>query len=246
MALGSSQILDGVSVANEDILAFDGTEFTMYFDGSDVGIGGLAISAFAIVDDDEILMSFTSSTSVLGIGTVDDSDIVKFTATSLGSSTVGSFELYFDGSDVGLSSSSEDIDALELLPNGNLLISTLGNLSVSGASGRDEDLFQFIPATLGQTTAGAWSLYFDGSDVRLSRSSEDIDGLSVDAATGDIYLSTVGSFSVSGLSGRDEDAFAFSPTSTGSSTSGSFSSPLFFDGSTEGISSNDIKAFDLP
>ena len=245
MALGSSQVVDGVSVANEDILAFDGTEFTMYFDGSDVGIGGLALSAFAIIGDDEILMSFTSSTSALGIGTVDDSDIVKFHATSLGSSTEGWFEFYFDGSDVGLSSSSEDIDALELLPNGNLLISTLGSLSVSGASGRDEDLFQFIPATLGPTTAGAWSLYLDGSDVRLSRSAEDIDGVAVDTA-GEIYLSTLGSFSVSGLSGRDEDVFAFSPTSTGSSTSGTFSSPLFFDGSTHGISSNDIKAFDLP
>ena len=245
LALGSSQVVDGVSVAHEDILAFDGTDFTMYFDGSDVGIGSLALSAFAIVDDDEILMSFTSSTSALGIGLVDDSDIVKFNATSLGSSTAGSFELYFDGSDVGLSSSSEDIDALEVLPNGNLLVSTLGKLSAPGASGRDEDLFEFVPTSLGQTTAGAWSLYFDGSDISLSRGSEDIDSVAV-GATGDIYLSAIGNFSVSGLSGRDEDIFAFNPASTGSSTSGNFSSPLFLDGSAEGIASNDIKAFDLP
>jgi len=217
----------------------------MYFDGSDVGIGGLALSAFAIVDEDEILMSFTSSTSALGIGTVDDSDIVRFNATSLGSSTAGSFEFYFDGSDVGLSRSSEDIDALELLPNGNLLISTMGSFSASGTSGRDEDLFEFVPASLGPTTVGNWSRYFDGSDVSISRSAEDVDGVAVDAA-GDIYLSTIGSFSVSGLSGRDEDIFVFSPTSTGSTTSGSFSSPLFFDGSSEGIASNDVKAFDLP
>ncbi len=38
---------------------------------------------------------------------------------------------------------------------------------------------------------------------------------------------------MSGLLGRSEDVFAFSPTSAGSSTSGYFRSPLFVDGSSE-------------
>ncbi len=135
LTLISSQTVNGVSVANEDILAFDGTDFAMYFDGSDVGVGGFAISAFAIVDSDEILMSFSASGSVPGIGTVDDSDIVKFTATSLGDVTAGSFDLYFDGSDVGLTRSGEDIDALELLPNGHLLISTVDGLGAQATPG---------------------------------------------------------------------------------------------------------------
>ena len=50
---------------------------------------------------------------------------------------------------------------------------------------------------------------------------------------------------MSGLLGRSEDVFAFSPTSAGSSTSGYFRSPLFFDGSSESISSDEIKAFYL-
>ena len=87
---------------------------------------------------------FTSSGSVPGVsGTVDDSDIVKFTATSLGASTAGSFELYFDGSDVGLGSSSdEDIYALAVDTTGEIYLSTRGNFSVSGLSGADEDVWR--------------------------------------------------------------------------------------------------------
>ena len=33
--------------------------------------------------------------------------------------------------------------------------------TVTGATGRDEDLLLFAPSSLGETTAGAWSLYFD-------------------------------------------------------------------------------------
>jgi len=84
-SLSSGTTVDGLSVANEDIIAFDGTGFSKYFDGSDVGVGGHRIDGFAIISGDEIIMSFSSSGSVPGIsGTVDDSDIVKFTATSLG------------------------------------------------------------------------------------------------------------------------------------------------------------------
>ncbi|MBM3925898.1 MAG: hypothetical protein FJ320_07925 [SAR202 cluster bacterium] len=190
-------------------------------------------------------MSFTSAGTVPGIGTVDDSDIVKFTATSLGDTTAGSFSMYFDGSDVGLSSSSETIDTLEVLPDGRLLISTTGSISVPGVFGADEDLVAFMPSSLGPNTAGTWSMYFDGSDVGLSSSSEDVTGAAVDSA-GKIYLSTEGSFSVPGVSGANEDVFVFTPTSLGNTTAGTYQSTLFFDGSVYGLSGNAIGGIDLP
>ncbi len=246
LSLSSGTSVGGLSVANEDIIAFDGTGFSKYFDGSDVGVGGHRIDGFVIINSDEIIMSFSSSGSVPGIsGTVDDSDIVKFTATSLGDYTAGSFELYFDGSDVGLTRSGEDIDAIELLPDGRLLISTRGSFSVPGLSGKDEDISTFTPTSLGPNTAGTWVRYFDGSDVGLgSSSSEDIYALALDA-TGKIYLSSKGDFSVSGVSGRDEDVFVFTPSSLGSTTRGTFATTLFFDGSAYGLSSNDIYGIDL-
>jgi len=243
-SLGSSGTVGGLSVANEDIVAFDGSAFTLLFDGSDVGLSSFTIDAFAVTGPTEILLSFTSSGTVGGVA-MDDSDIVKFTATSLGPTTAGTFSMYFDGSDVGLTTSDEDVDAIELLPNGQLLVSTTGSVSVSGVSGADEDLLRFSPTSLGATTAGTWTLYFDGSDVGLTSSAEDVDGVAVDAS-GQVYLSTTGSFSVSARSGADEDVFVFTPSSLAATTSGTFASTLFFDGSLYGLGSNDVYAIDLP
>ncbi len=244
ISLGSSATVGGLSVANEDILAFDGTRFSLYFDGSDVGLGSFTIDAFAVISPTEILMSFTGSGTVGGVA-MDDSDVVKFTATALGETTAGTFSMFFDGSDVGLTTSDEDVDAIELLPNGHLLVSTTGSASVPGASSADEDILEFTPTTLGTTTAGSWKLYLDGSDVGLTSSGEDVDGVAVDGA-GRIHLSTTGSFSVSGVAGADEDVFVFIPSSLGATTTGSFASALFFDGSFSGLGSNDVFAIDLP
>ncbi len=252
-SLGSDGTVGGLSVANEDIVAFDGTNFSLYFDGSALGLAGFTIDAFAILDSSTILISFTGPGSVPGIpGTTDDSDIVKFTAASPGDNTSGSFSLYFDGSDVGLTQSGEDVDAIEVstLPDGRplLLISTTNSFSVPGVSGQDEDIIAFTPdspGSLGSNTAGSWAMYFDGSDVGLATNSgEDVDGVAV-AADGKLYLSSVGNFSVNGVSGADEDVYVCISPTTGANTScASFT--LFFDGSAYGLGSNDLFAIELP
>jgi len=100
----------------------------------------LDLDAFYVVDVDTILMSFRTSAPIGSLGTVADSDIVRFDASSLGATTAGSFSMYFDGLDVGLDTSGEDIDAIELLSDGWLVISTRGSFSVFGVKGADEDL----------------------------------------------------------------------------------------------------------
>jgi hypothetical protein len=177
---------------------------------------------------------------------VDDYDIVQFNATSLGENTAGSFSLYFDGSDVGLDSSKEDIDAFDLLSDGRLLISTSGSYTIRDLSGKDEDLLAFTPTSLGVDTSGSWTLYFDGSDVGLSdKNPEDTDGVSV-AANGDIYLTTRGSFSVTDVTGDSMDIFICSPASLGATTACTYSPTLYFDGSIWGLSRNNLDGFDLP
>jgi hypothetical protein len=211
-----------------------------------VGLGSFNLDAFAVISPAEILMSFPTAGTIPDVGSVDDSDIVKFNATSLGQTTAGTFSLLFDGSDVGLSTNDEDIDAIELLPDLSLLVSTSGPAGVSGTSAQDEDLLRFVPTSLGTATAGTWSMFFDGSDVGLATSdSEDVDALAVDGA-GLIYLSTVGNFSVPGRSGADEDVFVFKPATLGSATSGTYNATLFFDGSSFGLGSTDISGIDLP
>jgi hypothetical protein len=187
--------------------------------------------------DGSILLSFVGATSIPNVGSVDDSDVVRFVPTSLGTTTAGTYEWYFDGSDVDLTTSGEDVDSIGFAPDGRLLISTTGSSSVTGASSnQDEDLLAFDPTQLGSTTTGTWSLYFDGSDVDLSNSSsEDIAGVWVDSASGDIYLTTLGSFSVSGLSGGQADIFICTLSSLGSTTACTYSG--YFDGTAAGIGS---------
>ena len=205
----------------------------MYFDGSDVGVTA-DVDAFGLMSDGTILISLDVAATVGSLGTVDDSDIIRFTPTSLGTNTAGTFSWYFDGSDVGLSSNGEDVDAIDFAPDGRLLISTTGSFSVTGASGADEDLVAFSATSLGSTTSGTWSLYFDGSDVGLNTSSsEDVNGVWVDHANNEIYLTTLGSFSVTGASGDGSDIFICTPSSLGSTTSCTFT--IYWDGSNNGF-----------
>jgi hypothetical protein len=243
--LTTSYDFGSFSARDEDIIAFDGQNFSMLFDGSDVGISG-DVNAIHIIDETSILLSFTNKLTLPVVGEVDDSDIVLFTATSLGSNTAGSFSLYFDGSDVGLTTNQEEIDAMTVLSDGRIIISTTGNVTVTGASGTDEDLIAFTPApdNSGDVTTGTWAMYFDGSDVELSESTEDTNGVYIDV-NGDLYLSTNGSFIVTGISGQSEDVFICQPISIGDNTACNYLSAPYFDGTAWGLTGEVIDALDL-
>ena len=238
--------LGTVTFADEDIVKFDGSTWSMFFDGGDVGLAPVDVFAFHYnMNTNLILMSFNNSI-ILGGVTYDPTDIVQFTATSLGPVTDGTFSMYFNGADVGLDASSDYIDAIERLPDGKVLISTRGNPTVTGptTTPADEDILAFTPVTLGDNTSGTWALYFDGSDVGLAdNSQEDVDALGV-GPNGVIYLSTLGDFSVTNVSGSDEDIFSCTPGLLGDvTTCNSFA--LYFDGSTWGLTANDVDAFNF-
>jgi hypothetical protein len=247
----------GVSFKDEDIIAYDTNTHTwsMYFDGSDVGLNvssGVDIDAFKIMADGTILLSFESPTTITIDGTatlVDDSDIVRFTPAAtcpppmpptspcLGVDTAGTYEWYFDGSDVGLDLDGEDIDAIAFTAGGNLAVSTVADFTVSGVSGKDEDLIVFTASNFGAETSGTWAMHFDGSDVGLSQSSsEDVNGVWIDSNNGansDIYLTARGAFSVTGVSGGGDDIFKCTPGSTGSATTCSYA--FTWDGINSGL-----------
>ncbi|HLF73879.1 MAG TPA: right-handed parallel beta-helix repeat-containing protein, partial [Anaerolineales bacterium] len=244
LSLTDSQTIGAVASSDEDILRLDGQTWSLFFDGSDVGVSKVDLFAFSVVDADTILMAFSANVTVNGLA-ITPQDVVRFEATSLGSVTAGTFSMYLDGGDVGLDSTAEKIDSVSLLPDGRGLVSTTGNPSVPGVSGKDEDVLVFTPISLGDVTSGTWAMYFDGSDAGLGETSgEDVDAL--DVVAGKVYLSTADSFSVSGLSGFDEDVFVCEPTSLGEVTACNYSPALYFDGSTWGLSANDVDAFDFP
>ncbi|WP_353509013.1 SdrD B-like domain-containing protein [Intrasporangium sp.] len=244
------------SVANEDIVWFDGKGYSLLFDGSDV-LGSLStrITGFARVSSTTLLLSFANSVTLPGVGAVTPSDIVKFTGT-LGPASTGTFSMYLDGSDVGLTTLAEAITSFDLLPTGDLVVSTRGGVGVTGIAASTttgSDIFRFHPAALGGTTSGTWSWYLDGSDVGLGGGTvvnalaESISGLSVSGA-GAINLSTLGSFSVPGVSGSNRDVFTCGAPTTGAASTCTWSTTKYFTGSTSGFPSalNPPADLDLP
>ncbi len=230
--------LNGVAYQDEDILRYTQSGgWTLFFDGSDVGVGNSDLDAFHRLADGTILMSFERTMVFPGLGPVTDADIVRFTPTTLGNNTSGRFSLYFDGSDVGLTTPNEDIDAIALDPSGNLVISTFGTADVPGLRAQDEDLLGFVATSLGDNTSGTWTLLLDGSTVGLTAGSEDLDGLWLDPTQGNRYLSTKGNFTASGSSntigGDSDDIFGCAPT--GTPPSGSCFFFAFFDGDLVGL-----------
>jgi len=245
LSLAANQTVGGVRSADEDILYFDGSTWSLFFDGSDVGAATADLTAFDLLDPDSLLMSFSSALTLNGLS-VNPQDVVRFDASSLGSTTAGTFSMYLDGSDVGLDATSEKIDALDVLGDGRVLISTSGSPSVSGVTGaKDEDILAFTPVTLGDATSGSWAMYFDGSDVGLGEvSTEDVDALDVNTGGG-LYLSTLGAFDVGTLTGGGEDVFVCNPISLGDTSACSYAGTPFFDGSLWGLAGKNVDAFEL-
>jgi hypothetical protein len=205
--------IGGLEYKNQDILQFDTlkNEWSIYFDGSDVGLAKKRINGF-YVGGDYILLSLAGSAK-LDIGgdkktKILGSDIVKFNwdpESSPGNgNTKGTFELFFDGSDVRV---KRNIDALTLDQDGRLVFSLIGKNKLPQADGKlfvadRQDLVRFIGNT-GPNTNGYFELFFDGKKAGLNLGRGEIDG--VDLGGEFLYLTTSGKFNIGGIKGTNKD-----------------------------------------
>jgi len=208
---------------NEDIVAFDPStgNFSIFFDGSVCGLSNANLDDFEVLGNGNILFTLRSKFNIPGFGQADDSDVIEYTPAA-NPNVCGTFVFFLKGSDYGLTKGAEDIDALGIAEDGKLIVSTIGTAKVPGISGevKDQDLIKF------DDTTGTWSLYFDGSDVGLAKSSEDIRSVWVDAvgdAQGNknVYLTLSGDFKVESLNsdkGDKNDVEGCFPSSLGVTT----------------------------
>lgn len=211
----------GLAFADEDILHYDpqSGSWALFFDGSDVGLGASDVDAFVLLPDGSLLLSVDKRlTNLVPLGRVEDADVVRFVPTALGDNTAGRFEWYLDGSDVDLLALGEDIDALDVLPDGRLLISTVSAFAIGRApnvlKGTGHDLLALTPTQTGANSAGQWALYLDGSDVGLTLASENIDA--VWARENEILLSATGAAAVADLAFGPADLARCVPSALGS------------------------------
>ena len=160
LSMASGGFVGDIRFEDEDILAYNRTTggWSLVFDGSDVGLGSSDVDAVALTNDGALVLSLNQPATIPALGKVADADLLLFRPSSTGPMTTGSFEWYLDGSDVGLTTAAEDIDAVQLLSSGELLISTAGAVSVRSVQGADEDILRFAPTQLGANTD--WQLEF--------------------------------------------------------------------------------------
>lgn len=148
-------------------------------------------NTFGCFDIEALYMAFdVSARHVPGIpNKIKGQDVVVFhqKTVSINAASEGDFEMFFDGSDVGLTKGTERIDGLDVwtgpfspldvnLPYdcsaGILFISTKGNYRVTSAYGpalvgNGSDVLIFCATNLGDDTAGYWFRGFDASELPL-------------------------------------------------------------------------------
>ncbi len=212
------------------------------------------VSAVGKLADGSLLLAFDTQVAIPCLkggpngNLVDPQDLVRFVPLQWGDATLGHFEFYFDGSDVGLDTTSEGLDGVTLDGAGNLLLSTKGKYSVNGGAlaGKHSDVLAFAPTALGAVTAGTFSLFFNGrdADVKLGSPGENVDAISFDPATHSLTLSTGGNFRVPPSQfGQNDDLLLFAGTQWGSDTNGTFTIP--FDGALYGLDPSNVDAVEL-
>jgi hypothetical protein len=166
---------------------------------------------------------------------VRDHDIVGYVQAT------NSYVMVFDGSDVGVPN-NRDLEAFDILANGSILMSfnNPGNLPGVG-SFDDSDIILFTPTSLGDNTAGTFSLYLSGAAVGLTTNGEDIDGISL-REEDQLLLSFIGNWNVPvngpdggpSVNGRDEDVLMYQMFDAGEPAAGGTFS-LYLDGSAVGL-----------
>ena len=232
----SAGSVGGLDFGADDILLWDGSAWSVWFDGSAANLTQSRayhnITAFAVPDpnDDDVVLAFAQNKRhVPGIvPTVEGMDLVRWNGAA--------FSFFFDGSDVALTvKTQEKIDGLHILPGsaspingGNclhyLLISTNGPGKVRDYLGVNrrfggEDVLGFCMTNEGMNTAGLWHMVLDGSAEGMRANA--LINLSASADGEVLYLTTRASFAVDGAIGDPSMVFRFD------FATGEFSGPFF-------------------
>lgn len=192
LSTDATETLGGLTFADGDLAEYDlATDTaTLYFDENLFG-GNENIDAAHVLDNGHIIFSTTGAAQLGGLS-FRNGDLVEYDP-ALDTTT-----LFFSED---LFTSNEDIDAVSIISNGNIVLSTAGAATLGGLTFADGDLIEYNPVT------DVATLYLDGD---LFVDDEDIDAADV-LAGGNIILSTVNAATLGGLTFREHDLVEYNP-----------------------------------
>lgn len=171
----------GLAIANEDIaqcdLATSGETTTsctwsLFFDGDLAGLQS-KVHAVDVLPDGSLVMAVSADNSVPDINGLERKDLARFIPTTpwVTPYTEGEWTLYLDGSAVKDSSDARIWDAVDVLPNGDVLLSVSHGGVLGTLAHKNEDIVRCRPTAFsagGAITACDYALYLDSSEIQLS------------------------------------------------------------------------------
>ncbi len=188
----------------------------------------------------------TTGLTLPDVGPVQASDIVSFDATRPAGEQ---FALVFDGEDVGIGSAA--IDAIAWAGDNQFLFSFASTTTIAGlGTFNGSDILLFQADSLGENTAGTFSVVLRGSDIGLAPTPGNIDALDI-LEDGTLVFSTAGDVTLpAGINGasitvQDDDLVQLTPDAAGHFATGTMR--VFFDGADAGltVSTEDIDAVSI-
>jgi alpha-tubulin suppressor-like RCC1 family protein len=224
---GGGSVPGAGAYQKNDILKWDGSAWSVWFDGAAEGLPGAAdIMAFDVADDETgaAWLAVRQAVKLPVVGKVQPTQIVYTNGAT-------TWSLFFDGGDVGLKTTGERINGLEVLPGSAsplgagcqyyLLISTVAGggvpVGATNVNFTGEDVLGFCMTQSGANTAGLWHIAFEGESQGLQKNNNLGLSASDDAAT--LYFTAKKSFTGDGGLVRPSQLFSFS--------NGVFSGPLW-------------------
>ena len=186
----ATETLAGLEIAKDDLASYDletGTA-SLFFSG-DLFLSNENIDAAHILEDGRIILSTAGAASLGGL-TFGDGDLVEYDPGT------GTASLFFSE---GSFSGNEDIDAVHVLANGKILLSTAGSATLGGLSFQDGDIVEYDPDSQTATLFLSESVFSNN---------EDIDAIHL-LSDGRLLLSTANAASLGELTFRDGDVVEY-------------------------------------
>lgn len=189
-SLETTVAFPGFTARPRDVVRFDGSSYSLEFDGGAAGIPA-GVSIDALTSDAGNLLLSLDVTTALGPLTVDDADLVRWNGSA--------FTLFFNASAAGVLTGL-DLDAAHHVESvGNLLLSFDGSGEIGGVSFADEDVLEYDPLL------DSWQLAYDPLPTA---SAIDLDALSAEPdadsdGLGDSVETNTGVYVDSGDTGTD-------------------------------------------
>lgn len=148
-------------ISDSDVVKWNGSTFSLFFDGSNYGLSVAAedVDAIAFDTNGDLLISTSGAYTVPNLPKGQDEDLLRVDGSAL--------EVYFDGgNNAGLG--AEDIVGADVAANGDIYLSVLDAFNLGGTKGTAADIFRCVSSGLGyQNTACTYNLFWDSVENGL-------------------------------------------------------------------------------